>query len=90
MLAAPPQGFAFQGQRFGWKVNVENDRSHTAGCASGVSIHLRAEILAVIQAEPESRILKSSWTPAFAGVTTSVDGVLFKSTKLTPGRLSPA
>jgi hypothetical protein len=51
MLAAPPQGFASQGQRFGWKVNVENDRSHTAGCASGVSIHLRAEILTVIPAE---------------------------------------
>ena len=48
------------------------------------------KLLLSFRRKPESRILKSSWTPAFAGVTTSVDGVLFKSTKLTPGLLSPA
>jgi len=48
------------------------------------------EFLPSFRRKPESRILKNSWTPAFIGITTSSDGVLFKPTQLTPRLLSPA
>jgi len=78
---------------FGWRVNEENDRCHTAGCASGVSIPLRAGVLTVIPAEAGIQGSQERLDPGFrrgddhaCGVT---DGVFFKSTKLTPQLLSP-
>jgi hypothetical protein len=40
---------------------------------------LMQKLLASFRRKPESRLFRMYWTPAFAGVTTQADGILFKS-----------